>query len=187
MDAARWVRDAYGYMQTPELDALESVIESLDDNSIAINIGAGFGTSGLAFIQNPKIVQLYTVELFEYMKDSGLGSLEFERGSFARFGYDKDPRYMQINMDSIQCGKAWPYGKVDMIFLDGDHTRDHCHKDIEVWLPHIKQGGIFAFHDYHEPNWMGVTESIDELLVPYYPMISQAACFVAFRIENKNV
>lgn len=184
MDAARWVRDAYGYMQTPELDALESTIELLVYPSVAVNIGAGFGTSGLAFIQSDKIVRLYTIDLFATL-EHGLGSLEFERSSFARFGYDKDPRYMQINLDSIQCGKAWPYGKVDMIFLDGDHTFDHCHKDIEVWLPHIKDGGIFAFHDYHEPSWMGVTESIDELLVPYYPMISQAACFVAFRIEEK--
>lgn len=186
MDAARWVRDAYGYMQTPELDALEGVIETLEYPSVAVNIGAGFGTSGLAFIQSPKIAKLYTIDLFALMSENGLGSLEFERGSFARFGYDRDPRYMQINMDSIQVGKAWPYGKVDMIYLDGDHTFDHCHKDIEVWLPHIKQGGVFAFHDYHENNWMGVTQAIDELLLPYFPMIAQAACFVAFRIEKNG-
>lgn len=186
MDAARWVRDAYGYMQTPELDALEAVISGLDDGSIAVNIGAGFGTSGLCFIQSPKIAKLYTIDLFALMEENGLGSLEFERRSFTRFGYDKDPRYMQINMDSVLAGRAWLFEDVDMIFLDGDHTFDHCHQDIEVWLPHIKYGGIFAFHDYHEPNWMGVTESIDELLLPYFPMIAQAACFVAFRIEEKK-
>jgi predicted O-methyltransferase YrrM len=174
------VRDAYQYLQENELQALRETIKSLSINSVCINIGAGFGTSGMAFIESDKVGKLYTVDLYSLMAQNGLGSLEFEMGQFVLYGYGNDPRFLQVQGDSIEVGKTWEE-KVDMIFLDGDHSYEHCYKDIEAWLPHIKKNGVFAFHDYKEPRWPGVGTAIDELLIKY-EMISNAPTFVAFRI-----
>jgi hypothetical protein len=35
-----------------------------------------------------------------------------------------------------------------MVFIDADHSYEHCKADIQAWLPNIKLGGIIAFHDY---------------------------------------
>lgn len=181
--ASEWVRQSYRYLQECELNALRELIWKLPKGSICLNIGAGFGTSGIAFIENPDVGKLYTIDIYETERQSTLGNLEYEMGVFRHFGFDKDPRYMQILGDSIEIGEMWNYGQIDMLFLDGDHSYEHCLNDIMVWHPRMKKGSIMAFHDYKEPVWPGVTKAIEELLMPFYPIISNAGTFAAFKLE----
>lgn len=181
------IRDRWKYMQAIELDALQKTIDELTANSVCVNIGAGFGTSGLAFIENGKVKGLITVDIYALNSENGLGSLEFERDVFKEFGYADDERYFPVHCDSIKLGNKWNYGKIiGMIYLDGDHSYEHCKEDIKAWLPWIKNNGIFAFHDYQEPIWPGVTQAIDELLLNKYEIIRRAATFIAFRIRREN-
>lgn len=39
------------------------------------------------------------------------------------------------------------YKKLDLLFLDGDHTYEGVKKDYENFSPLVKSGGIIAFHD----------------------------------------
>lgn len=181
--ASDWVRQAYKYLQECELNALRELIWKLPKGSVCVNIGAGFGTSGIAFIENPDIGKLYTIDIYETEKQSTLGNLEYEMGVFRQFGFDKDPRYKQIPGDSIAVSQIWNGGMLDMIFVDGDHSYEHCKNDIYGWHPHMKRGSIMAFHDYKEPIWPGVTQAIEELLLPFYPIIINSGTVVAFRLE----
>jgi predicted O-methyltransferase YrrM len=36
---------------------------------------------------------------------------------------------------------------VDLLFIDGDHTRAGVERDFEMYLPLVRNGGIVAFHD----------------------------------------
>jgi predicted O-methyltransferase YrrM len=49
---------------------------------------------------------------------------------------------------------------VDFVFIDADHEYDSVVKDINAWLPKIKQGGIISGHDYFNP--CGVKKAVDE-------------------------
>ena len=180
--ASNWVLSAYHYMQQCELDALKEIIDGLKPNSVCVNIGAGFGTSGMAFIESDTVGKLYTIDIYATEKESTLGNLEYEMGVFRQFGFDKDIRYKQILGDSIPIGKNWKYEKIDMLFIDGDHTYEHCWKDIQTWIPLIKPYGIMAFHDFEEPNWPGVGQAIKELLIPYSTVLKRAATFIAIRL-----
>lgn len=40
-----------------------------------------------------------------------------------------------------------PYGTVDFLFIDGDHTYEGVKRDFEMYSPLVKDGGIIAFHD----------------------------------------
>lgn len=52
--------------------------------------------------------------------------------------------------------------EVDMVWIDGDHSYEGCKADILGWMPHVKDGGIMAFHDY---DWHpGTTKAVDEIL-----------------------
>ncbi|KSW10801.1 methyltransferase [Pyrodictium occultum] len=37
--------------------------------------------------------------------------------------------------------------KLDVLFIDGDHTYEGVKKDFEMYSPLVKKGGIIAFHD----------------------------------------
>lgn len=41
-------------------------------------------------------------------------------------------------------------GKLDYLFIDGDHTYDGVKKDFELYAPLVRKGGIVAFHDIAE-------------------------------------
>ncbi len=51
-------------------------------------------------------------------------------------------------------------GKVDFLFLDGDHASETVYLDVVNYYPFLKEGGVFAFHDYLEPP---VQEAVDIL------------------------
>ena len=49
---------------------------------------------------------------------------------------------------------------VDFVFIDADHDYLSVKKDIEAWLPKIKNGGIISGHDYEEPS---VNKAVKEI------------------------
>jgi predicted O-methyltransferase YrrM len=49
--------------------------------------------------------------------------------------------------------------KIDFIFIDAGHTYNDVKKDIETFLPLVKEGGTMAGHDY---NLAGVKQAVDE-------------------------
>jgi hypothetical protein len=50
---------------------------------------------------------------------------------------------------------------VDMIYVDGyAHTGQESGKTLEDWWPIVKDGGIFAGHDYH-PKWQPTITAVD--------------------------
>lgn len=45
---------------------------------------------------------------------------------------------------------------LDLVYIDGMHTRAEVEADIKAWLPKVKQGGYLAGHDYvdYRDSWM---------------------------------
>jgi predicted O-methyltransferase YrrM len=69
---------------------------------------------------------------------------------------------------SQDVGRSWAGGSVDLVFIDGDHSRAACREDWEVWHPHVGGDGAVAFHDARlgRPGGdgsPGPTEVVDEL------------------------
>lgn len=53
--------------------------------------------------------------------------------------------------------------KFDFIYIDGLHTYEQIKKDINNYLPLLKNDCLIAGHDYHS-NWSGVVTGINEIL-----------------------
>lgn len=150
---------AFGYLREVEVDALGKLACMLPENPVVVNIGAGTGTSGLAFMEARDDLILYTVEIHE---ESPIGGLQNERNAFAKAGLLGQERHHQILGNSRTV--AWEYDLVDMVFIDGDKEYN---LDIAVWRPRIKPGGIMAFHDYGGPSWPHIAALIDEEMEGY--------------------
>ena len=53
-----------------------------------------------------------------------------------------------IRSMSVDAAKTYQDDSLDFVFIDGDHSYNGCKEDILAWLPKMKDGSIFAGHDY---------------------------------------
>lgn len=54
-----------------------------------------------------------------------------------------------------------PNLSLDFLFIDGSHDYDSVFRDIELWRPKVRAGGIISGHDYHE-SWPQVMEAVND-------------------------
>ena len=73
-----------------------------------------------------------------------------------------------IRATSTQAAKLMPKGSLDFVYIDAQHSYHPCLKDITIWWPKVRQGGIIAGHDYInvEVNGKtyGVIKAVKELM-----------------------
>lgn len=56
--------------------------------------------------------------------------------------------------------------KVDVIFIDGDHTYEGCKADIDNWYPQMASGGVMTFHDC-DASSPGVVQAVEEFVAAH--------------------
>lgn len=150
-----------GYLRVEELAALKRLAAELPDGAVVANLGAGGGTSGLAFMESPNHLQVTTVD--RQKKSNPYGCLTGEEAVLRSAGFWGDPRHRQIHGDSTEVGIMWDGPPIDLLFHDADHTYAKVTRDLEVWRPHVKPGGLIVLHDY-DHRQMGVKRVADEML-----------------------
>lgn len=159
---ARELHDRLGLKMGIELDALQLLARNLPPDPIVVNCGAGWGVSGLAFLEAREDLFLYSVDNRD--ANHPRGALGNERDVFAEAGITT-ARYKQVHADVEDAGKRIMRGRmVHMVYLDADHHGPQVKYDIVAWLPNILRGGYFAFHDYGDPRWTEVKPVVDRTL-----------------------
>lgn len=68
-----------------------------------------------------------------------------------------------IRKTSEEAAKNFPDESLDIIFIDAKHDYDSVIKDINIWLPKVKVGGVLSDHNYGL-NYFGVIEAVNELI-----------------------
>jgi predicted O-methyltransferase YrrM len=186
---------AFHYLFIDEVPELKRLARSIRSKSPRIvNIGAGSGTSTLAFLEARSDSQVIGIDL--QLEDSPFGCLVAEKKVVEEAGYAD--RLVQIHGDSKKIGKERHEAPVDMVFIDGDHSFIGCAGDIVIWRRQIKRNGIMAIHDYHKadlfehgearPNspapkpWPGVDGAVDMLLRPHFKVVGHVESLIAFRM-----
>jgi hypothetical protein len=181
---ADWV----GYLSHAEIDFLQSLARTLPAHPQLINIGAGAGTSALAFLEARPDLHLTTIDV---QKDSSpFGCLDGELEAVRKAGLYDPARYHQIHGDSQSAGENWllsDASPVHLVFIDGDHSYAGCKGDLLAWLQNLRDDGIVALHDYKKaPDnkpYPGVDLAVDELLVNNfrYAHLGTVDTLIAFR------
>lgn len=145
-------------------------------NKVVINIGAGAGTSAMAFLEANRSLNVYTVDI-------SLDNLKAEALALAAAGL---PATIQLHQNSAQAGRDWKMGEVAILFIDGNHSARAVRADIEAWLPHVEDGGIVVFHDYGvgHPGWADVYQVVNEWRGAK-PIVGRERLLIAFKINHE--
>lgn len=132
-------------------------------NGIFVEVGAWEGKSAVFMAdkikRSGKNIKFYVIDIWEPFWQSG----KVEQGvSYESFLKNIEPvkEYITpIKGNSLEICNQFEDGSIDFIFLDSNHDYEHVKKEIALWLPKLKTGGIFAGHDY---EWGGVRQAVDE-------------------------
>lgn len=65
---------------------------------------------------------------------------------------------------SVDVAEGLEDDKMDLVFIDGDHSYSACKADIQAWKNKVRPGGWLGGHDYRTDLPFGVKDAVDEFL-----------------------
>ena len=88
----------------------------------------------------------------------------------SKYGSD---RYKIVRNYTTHAAFLYPDNYFDFLYLDATHTYFEARRDIQMWWPKLKRGGIFSGDDYVNGNVkaagyrFGVKDAVDEFAAVY--------------------
>lgn len=164
-----YVGKQHGMLSDDEIKLLKKCCSMLREDPLIVNIGAGYGTSTLAMIEERPKSFIFSVDVrprpeeYQYIKEAG-----FDGGQVLR-----------ILSTSVRAGRRWRFD-LDMCFVDGDHNPPVVEQEIELWKPHVVPGGFMLFHDYNHPNVPKLTPLIESAMNDW-EVIGTARYMIAYQ------
>lgn len=64
---------------------------------------------------------------------------------------------------SEEASKLFSDKSLDIVYIDGLHDYNNVSKDIKLWLPKVRVGGILCGHDFNL-NHFAVVKAVDDIL-----------------------
>jgi predicted O-methyltransferase YrrM len=130
----------------------------------AVEIGVYEGASALVLVAGlPLGADLHLVDPFragvEWWEPADARAVRAVVGRAAR--RRGGPRLHWHVTASEEVAGGWS-GPVDLVFIDGDRSRAGCRLDWDLWSPHVRPGGVVAFHEARGGD-PGPTAVVNEL------------------------
>jgi len=148
-------------------------LEYFKPEGVGIEIGVERGWFSKTILEKcPKLI-LFLLDCWDYpiknYYDRDIGSEEAQRKILINVIdniKDNFPRTRIIKGYSNEFVSFFPDNFFDFIYIDANHKYKEVKKDIELWYPKLKSGGLFSGHDYLDrldPECdFGVKSAVDE-------------------------
>jgi predicted O-methyltransferase YrrM len=144
---------------------LSILLEAAKDARCVVEIGVYEGASAVALCRSlPAGAELHLIDPFGSHADalpSGWGASEWAtRRAVARALAERGADAPTVRWHiarSHEVARAWSR-EVDLVFIDGDHSREGCELDWSEWQRFVVDGGRVVFHDARagEPGGRGL-------------------------------
>lgn len=134
----------------------------LKPGSVIVEIGSylGASTTFLAAGAKERRSLIYCVDTW---KNEAMS--EGSKDTFSKFE-ENTKRFNNIiplRGKSAKIGRKFNK-KINLLFIDGDHSYKAVKLDLKTWLPHTKKGTVLIMHDY---GWAkGVIKCVKEIIRP---------------------
>lgn len=164
-----------GWLTDNEAMGLYIVTRKLARNATVVEIGSWQGKSTYCISKGLRSGKVYAIDPFN--ADGGF-DVESEIEYIKRKGHANLLENFIENMQQLKVlekiiiKKGYSYqfhqdfGKINFLFIDGDHSIEGCKSDFDLYAPKIVEGGFIAFHDYYEDrDELGPTYVIKNLVL----------------------
>lgn len=119
------------------------------------------------FLNNLNIEEYHGIDLFSNYEENKDGSYDLMKNQGDSIYNGLKNKYKSDKRVNIH--KGWTHEIVknfendyfDLVFIDAGHEYPQVSKDIELWYPKVKKGGIFSGDDYFYPP---VSKSVHEFV-----------------------
>jgi len=139
-------------------DRRASVLKAIPDNAICAEIGVWKGdfSERIRAAANPSALHLVDPWRFvaTYPGRWYGGAAARNQDDMDRIYEDVvrrfagDPRIVVHRLDSEAAAHHLADVTFDWVYIDGDHSYEAVRKDLELWAPRIRPGGVLAGDDY---------------------------------------
>ena len=162
MDDGTWViaSNIDGWLTYAEADLLWRY-----NNGVWAEVGSWMGRSTVILASKSKG---YAIDWFKGSSEHGAGTDTYD--DFMRNTQLVKGNITVLNMDYHDAVDKIP--KLDLLFLDAEHTYEATKDAFDLYAPKVKKGGYIILHDVwglehkREGNpWVGVTEFVDNDLI----------------------
>lgn len=128
-----------------------------------VEIGCNNGRTAKTILSNVESIERYIgIEVpQEYRPSMPVQQREWQTPGILATG---DPRFeLWVKpLGSLDCSAADFDAPVDMVFIDGDHSRKAVEYDTALARAIVRPGGLIVWHDYHELGTVDVKSVLDE-------------------------
>ena len=174
----------YDYVDNTSSDvqALVHVINLQGKDLIGAEIGVLQGSSTMTLLHNcPNIKTLYAVDAFVPYTDflynyaiNEISDRDIDRAKSYFYHVIKfsgmEDKVQVHEMDSDLASEKIEDLSLDFIFLDAYVDRDKCVRDIELWYPKVKRGGVFSGDDWGAYDVRNAVNNFREKNNIHHPM-----------------
>lgn len=152
------------FLNPGELEVLIALVRSVQSGypREMVEFGCNNGRTAKAILDNvPSLVRYVGVDVpKEYIPSKSVQQREWtEPGVLAR----RDPRFeLWVYPRGSLDVSAQRFTGVDVVFIDGDHSRDAVIHDSHLAHQIVLPGGLIIWHDYHNLGTVDVKEVLDQ-------------------------
>ena len=130
---------------------------------VGCEIGTQWGHNAEYIMNLLSVRKLYLVDPYEPYED---GRKRIKSHQVKSFRLEAHRRMLKWKDNVVWLYKrsdiAYKYvsdGELDFVYFDGLHFYEAVKKDLNLWIPKVKVGGLIAGHDY---NLVGVRDAVNE-------------------------
>ncbi len=130
---------------------------------VVAEVGVREGYFSKFILDNTNVKKLYAIDPWERNPELENGAQE----AFNTCHRLLDPfgeRAEMIKGYSPSASEMFEDESLDFVYIDGLHDYESVKADIEGFYPKVKNGGIIAGHDYHEGDWPGVYNAVNQFI-----------------------
>jgi MMP 1-O-methyltransferase len=162
-------RNLDGWLTDKEALGLYLTARKLPRNATVVEIGSWQGKSTYVLSKGLRSGKVYAIDPFNADAGSDEGSREIYLSKKGDHNLLEQFRKNMVDlgvMKNIVIKQGYSYQfhndfeKIDLLFIDGDHSIEGCKSDFELYAGKVVVGGFIAFHDFYEtrdelgPTWV---------------------------------
>jgi len=167
-------KDIEGWLSEREAMTLYRYASLLPDGSTVVEIGSWKGKSTFCLARGLRNGKVVAIDPFDASGDTGSSeAYHKQKGSEPLLSqFRRKMEELQV-LDKITIRQGFSpqfvgqCPRIDLLFIDGDHSKEACLFDFENYSPAVRQGGYLAFHDFDaERKDLGPTWVIENRVLP---------------------